>query len=56
MKKPLDPPELKRIVFAAKDVLTASGDEYEGWNPNDPGGSGGSGGEGSEYEGWMPTP
>ena len=40
-----------------KDVLTASGDdEYEGWNPNDPGGSGGSGGEGSEYEGWMPTP
>ena len=54
MKRTFEPPELRRIDFAAKDVLTASGDdEYEGWNPNDPGNVGGSGGE---YEGWMPTP
>ena len=52
-KRAFVPPDLKKIVFAAKDVLTAS-EEYEGWNPYDPGNSGGSGG--SEYEGWIPTP
>ena len=55
MKRAFEPPELKRIVFAAKDVLTAS-EEYEGWNPNDPNNSGSSGGNGDEYEGWMPQP
>lgn len=51
MKRTFEPPELNRIVFAAKDVLTSSGDEYEGWNPYDTGSSGSNGGE---YEGWMP--
>ena len=46
--------ELEVIAFTTEDVIMTSGldnDDYEGWNPNDPGGSGGSG---SGYEGWMP--
>ncbi len=36
--------ELEVITFMTEDVVTTSGfgdDEYEGWNPNEPGGSGG---------------
>lgn len=42
--------QLEIIKFETEDVIMTSGagDEYEGWNPNNPGGSG------DEYEGWRP--
>ena len=47
-KKAYERPEIEVIAFAAGDVITISGDLYEGWNPNAPGDPD------SEYEGWMP--
>lgn len=44
--------DLEVIIFMTEDVLTTSNcdkDEYEGWNPTNPGGSGD-----EPYEGWMP--
>lgn len=43
--------ELDIIKFVTEDVIMTSGfdDDYEGWNPHNPGGSGGEG-----YEGWNP--
>lgn len=44
--------ELEIIPFRLEDsILTSPGDDnYEGWNPQNPGGSGSGGG----YEGWNP--
>lgn len=52
-KEKYEPTILEIIKFRTEDVLTTSGfdDDYEGWNPHNPGGSG-SGGDG--YEGWNP--
>ena len=52
LKEKYERSELEVIAFTTEDVIMTSGfddDDYEGWNPNDPGGSGGEG-----YEGWMP--
>ena len=42
--------ELEFIRVRSQDVIMTSGidDEYEGWNPYDPGAGGG------DYEGWNP--
>lgn len=52
MKEKYERSELEIIRFLTEEVIMTSGsdeDEYEGWNPNNPGGFGGDG-----YEGWMP--
>ena len=49
MKEKYERSALEIIAFSTKDVILTSGeDEYEGWNPNNPGSTGG------EYEGWNP--
>lgn len=42
--------QLEIVRFQTEDVIMTSGpgDEYEGWNPINPGGGG------EEYEGWRP--
>lgn len=50
IKEKYEPTELEVVAFSTADVImTSNPDEYEGWNPKNPGGSGGEG-----YEGLNP--
>ena len=48
-KEPYERTELDVITFVTEDVILTSGEEYEGWNPNDPDNPA------DEYEGWNPN-
>ncbi len=50
LKEKYERTELEIIRFQTGDVIMTSGldDEYEGWNPHNPGGSS------DGYEGWNP--